>query len=71
MKERKICTNESCNNEVLTKLGYQEECHYCWRKYLMRKSDEEIADDLTARTFKHYDDYLLREALRRLLLRET
>ncbi len=62
---------EICEKEVLTKLGYTEICHYCWREQLMKESDAEIADRLTAQIFRHYDDYLLKEAVRRILLRES
>ena len=60
-----------CGNEILSKLGYIEKCHYCWRKQLMEKSDETIADQLSIEIFRHKDNYLLKEAIRRILLRES
>lgn len=60
-----------CGNKILSTLGYTEVCHYCWRKQLMKKSDDEIADQLTVEIFKHHDDYLLKEAIRRILLKSS
>ncbi len=59
-----------CGNEILSRLGYIDICHYCWREKLMGKSDETIADQLSIEIFRHKDNYLLKEAIRRILLRE-
>jgi len=71
MSEKKElkCKTKGCNNPVLTNFGYKEFCIYCERKKLMELSNEEIADELGREIFPHKSDWVLKEAIRRILLR--
>ena len=59
-----------CGSEILGGLGYVDKCHNCSREELMNMSDEALADELTRKVYLHYEDWELREAIRRILLKK-